>query len=124
MTASVTYTGPEVAFVIGALASVLPSLNEADYDVADLLIERALSGLDRPLPADLAERVAQLRTPPLGRFLKAVERTFGPGVEFDALHAAMVAHVSTGDAFLFLERLAVARRGIVRRGQSWAVENA
>lgn len=64
MTASVTYTGEEVALVAGMIASCLPVLDQADYEVADLLLERALAVMPRPLNPDLAFRIAKLRQRP------------------------------------------------------------
>lgn len=66
-TPSVTYTGEEVAIVAGLIASGLPSLNDQDFDVADLLLERALAALPRPLSPDLNTRIATLRDRPFPR---------------------------------------------------------
>ena len=64
MIASVTYTGEEVALVAGFIAAALPALAPDDFEVADLLLERALAVMPRPLAPDLAQRLAQLRQPP------------------------------------------------------------
>lgn len=64
MTPSVTYTGEEVALVAGFIALCLPVLNQADFDVADLLLDRAIAALPRPLALDLATRIEQLRQRP------------------------------------------------------------
>lgn len=61
MTASVTYTGEEVALVAGAIASCLPALGQDDFDVLDLLLERALAAMPQPISPDLAIRIAALR---------------------------------------------------------------
>ncbi|MEJ7831362.1 MAG: hypothetical protein WKF79_00470 [Nocardioides sp.] len=58
---SVTYTGGEVAFLAGFIAASLPSLNDQDFDVADLMLDRALGALTQPLAPDIADRIAALR---------------------------------------------------------------
>lgn len=58
---SVTYTGEEVALVAGFIASCLPALNSDDYEVADLLLDRALAAMPQPIGPDLATRIEQLR---------------------------------------------------------------
>lgn len=62
-TPSVTYTGSEVALVAALIASGLPSLNESDFDVADLMLERALGAMPSLSP-DNAARIAALRERP------------------------------------------------------------
>lgn len=64
MTPSVTYTGDEVALVAGFIAACLPALDQADFDVADLLLDRALAVLPRPLAPDVEARIARLRHRP------------------------------------------------------------
>lgn len=64
MTPAVTYTGEEVALVAGLIASALPSLDQDDFDVADLLLDRALAVMPRPLAVDLALRIELLRQRP------------------------------------------------------------
>jgi hypothetical protein len=64
MTPTVTYTGEEVALVAGFIAAALPSLDQADFDVADLLLDRALAVMPRPLAVDIATRIEQLRQRP------------------------------------------------------------
>lgn len=61
MTAEVIYTGEEVALVAGAIASCLPALGRDDFEVADLLLERALAAMPQPISFDLANRIAALR---------------------------------------------------------------
>lgn len=61
MTPSVTFTGNEVALVAGLIASGLPYLEQADFDVADLLLDRALGALSEPLSSDVRQRIEQLR---------------------------------------------------------------
>jgi hypothetical protein len=64
MTPSVTYTGEEVALVAGFIALALPALGPADFDVADVLLDRALGALPGPVAPDLAARIEQLRRRP------------------------------------------------------------
>lgn len=64
MTPSVTYTGDEVALVAGFIAACLPFLDQADFDVADLLLDKALASLPQPLAPDLEECIARLRSGP------------------------------------------------------------
>jgi hypothetical protein len=61
MTPTVTYTGEEVALVAGFIAAALPTLNQDDFEIADLLLDRALAVMPRPLAVDLATRIEQLR---------------------------------------------------------------
>lgn len=63
-TPSVTFTGDEVALVAGLIASALPGLGPEDFEVADLLLDRALAVMPRPLAVDLATRIEQLRQRP------------------------------------------------------------
>lgn len=58
---SVTYTGEEVALVVAMIASCLPSFDQADFDVADLMLDKALASLHRPLAPDIEARLALLR---------------------------------------------------------------
>lgn len=64
MTPTVTYTGEEVALVAGFIAAALPALDQPDFDVADLLLDRALAVMPRPLAVDLALRIELLRQRP------------------------------------------------------------
>lgn len=64
MKPSVTYTGTEVALVAGCIALALPDLTADDYDVLDLMLDRALSALPQPLAPDLEVRIALLRKRP------------------------------------------------------------
>jgi hypothetical protein len=61
VTPSVTYTGEEVALVAGFIAAALPLLGREDFEVADLLLDRALAVMPRPLAVDLATRIEALR---------------------------------------------------------------
>lgn len=64
MKQSVTYTGTEVALVAGCLARALPMLDQNDFDVVDLLLDRALAALPQPLAPDLDVHIAMLRKRP------------------------------------------------------------
>lgn len=61
---SVTYTGEEVALVAGCIAASLPYLAASDFDVADLLLDKALAAMPQPLSPDLEVRIALLRSGP------------------------------------------------------------
>lgn len=61
---SVTYTGEEVALVAGFIAACLPALDASDFDVADLLLDRALAAMPQPLAPDLDVHIAMLRKRP------------------------------------------------------------
>lgn len=61
MIPSVTYSGEEVALVAGAIALCLPALGQDDFDVLDLLLERALAAMPQPISPDLAILIAALR---------------------------------------------------------------
>ena len=58
---SVTYTGEEVALIAGFITVALPALGPEDYEVADLLLERALAAMPRPLSPDLAATISRYR---------------------------------------------------------------
>lgn len=58
---SVTYTGEEVALVAGFITVALPALGPADFEVADLLLERALAAMPKPMSPDLAALVERYR---------------------------------------------------------------
>jgi hypothetical protein len=58
---SVTYTGTEVVLLVAMIAGSLPLLDQTDYEVADLTLDKALATLHRPLAPDLETRIAQLR---------------------------------------------------------------
>lgn len=61
MNPSVTYTGEEVALVAGFIVVALPLLDDRDFEVADLLLERALAAMPAPLSADLASKIELIR---------------------------------------------------------------
>lgn len=67
MTPTVTYTGTEVALVAGCIALALPELGNDDFEVLDLMLERALAALPQPLAADLSDRIERLRHRPFVR---------------------------------------------------------
>lgn len=58
---TVTYTGEEVALVAAFIALALPLIEPADFEVADLLLDRALSALPGARAPDLMARIAALR---------------------------------------------------------------
>ena len=58
---SVTYTGTEVALVAGFIARALPVLDARDYEVADLLLDRALAALPQEVAPDIMAEINRLR---------------------------------------------------------------
>lgn len=125
MTASVTYTGTEVGFIVGALVRVLPTADDRDFEVLDLMLERALAVMPRPLAPDLAASIAAGRVPPLDRFWVALTARIQPGAAFCVIEAALATSTTTGAAFIFLERLCANDRSIVRVGdQHWKIMGA
>lgn len=62
-----TYTGEEIALVAGCIAITLPSTSDQDFEVLDLLLDRALAAMPQPLAPDLALKIAALRARPLPR---------------------------------------------------------
>lgn len=58
---TVTFTGIEVALVAGCLAKTLPDVAPDDREVIDLLLDRTLAALPRPLAPDLVARIERLR---------------------------------------------------------------
>lgn len=61
---SVTYTGEEVALIAAFITVALPALDPADYEVADLLLERALAAFPDALSPEVAQRVDRYRKRP------------------------------------------------------------
>lgn len=59
---SVTFTGEEVAILAAIIATALPALGDDDFEVADLLLDRALAAFPFPVAPDLAERIERLRS--------------------------------------------------------------
>lgn len=58
---SVTYTGTEVALIAGFIARALPVLQPQDYEVADLLLDRALTALPQEVAPDIMAEINRLR---------------------------------------------------------------
>src|SRR3546814_10189668 len=79
MANSVIYAGPEVALLAGILAGALPRLDDEDFEVADMLLEKALAALPHPMPQDLAAKIEHQRMSPTGRFWTKLVAQFGPG---------------------------------------------
>lgn len=61
MIASVTFSGEEVGLIAGCIAAALPSLDPADYEVCDLMLERALAALSEPLSPEAAALIERQR---------------------------------------------------------------
>lgn len=58
---SVTYTGVEIGLLAGALIVVLPDLAGNDYEIVDLMIDRALACRGADLGDDIKALVAAAR---------------------------------------------------------------
>lgn len=101
----VVYTGEEVAIVAGLIAAALPKMEDEDFDVADLLLDKALAGLPQPLSPDLAEKIEHQRTRPNERFWSALIETIPPGQPFDIIDAGTATGVTFTRAWLTLEAL-------------------
>lgn len=64
MSPTVTYTGMEVVLVTAMIAGSLPDLDQDDYEIADLMLDKAMASLPQPLAPDLEAKIARLRTRP------------------------------------------------------------
>lgn len=113
---TVTYTGAEVALLAGIIAGALPSLDDADFEVADLLLDKAMAALPRPMAPGLEAQINRLRTPPPERFWARLSEKIAPGVRFNIIDAALAAHVAPSRAWLLLEQLHGRKPGLRRDG--------
>src|SRR3546814_1412756 len=91
MANSVIYAGPEVALLAGILAGALPRLDDEDFEVADMLLEKALAALPHPMPPDLAAKIEHQRMSPTERFWTKLVAKFGPGDLFNIIDAGLAA---------------------------------
>ncbi|MBS67280.1 MAG: hypothetical protein Tp170SUR191951_77 [Prokaryotic dsDNA virus sp.] len=119
---TVTFSGAEVALLAGIIAGALPALDESDFDVADLLLDKALAALPRPIAPDLGNKIAHLRIPPLDRFRIAILARFPSGSKFNLIDASIVGKVRPSRAFTLLETLAL-ENGVIQRAGSehWTI---
>ncbi len=102
---SVTYTGTEVALLAGIIAGALPDLDDSDFEVADLLLDKALAALPRPLAPDMEAQIARLRLTPRERFWARLIENVPKGVAFDIIGASVATKVAASRAWLLLEEL-------------------
>lgn len=64
---AVTFTGEEVAILAACLCSVLPHVNEADFEVVDLMLDRALAALPGAVSPATHELIEKRRAAGLAR---------------------------------------------------------
>jgi hypothetical protein len=102
---SVTYTGAEVALLAGIIAGALPALDDADFEVADLLLDKAMAALPRPIAPELEEHIARLRVPPVERFRARLFEKIPVGQPFDIIGASLATQVTASRAWLLLEQI-------------------
>lgn len=120
---SVTYTGTEVAILAGALAGALPTLADDDWEVTDLLLERALAALPQPLAAEVARKIEHQRVRPADRFWARLIAKIVPGVAFDIIDASAATGLTTSNAWLMLEHLLDKQPRLKRlTSHSWEIE--
>lgn len=105
MTPKVTYSGAEVALLAGIIAGALPSLDDADFEVADLLLDKAMAALPRPIAPELEAQIARLRASPPERFWARLTENIAPGTAFDVIGASVATGVGAARAWLLLEEL-------------------
>jgi len=105
MIPSVTYTGTEVALLAGIIAGALPTLDDADFEVADLLLDKAMAALPRPMAPGIEAQIDRLRIPPPERFWARLCEKIAPGVRFNIIDAGLATHVAPSRAWLLLEQL-------------------
>lgn len=122
MTGRVEYTGDEIALLAGILAGALPTLDDEDFDVADLLLEKALAALPWPMPPDLAAKIEHQRMSPTERFWTKLITKFGPGDVFNIIDAGLAAGVTSSRAWMLLEELQT-RKPTLQRADShlWTI---
>jgi hypothetical protein len=120
---SVTYTGTEVAILAGIIAGTLPTLEDDDWDVADLLLDRALAALPQPLSAELAAKIERQRIRPADQFWARLIEKIVPGLPFDIIDASAATGLSSSKSWLMLEHLLGKQPRLKRlNSHSWEVE--
>lgn len=123
MNPSVTYTGTEVAILAGIIAGTLPTLEDDDWDVADLLLDRALAALPQPLSDDLAAKIERQRVRPADLFWARLIEKIVPGVAFDMIDASAATSLTTTKSWLMLEHLLGKQPRLKRlNSHSWEIE--
>lgn len=123
MTPKVTYTGTEVALLAGIIAGALPALDDSDFDVADLLLDKALAALPRPLAPEMEAQIARLRVSPPERFWARLTEKIAPGIAFDVIGASVATGVGASRAWLLLEELHGKKAALLRvDDQHWTIK--
>lgn len=122
-TPSVTYTGAEVALLAGIIAGALPSLDDSDFEVADLLLDKAMAALPRPLAPELDAQIARLRLTPRERFWARLTEKIAPGIAFDVIGASVATGIGAARAWLLLEELHGRQPTLLRvDDQHWTIK--
>lgn len=123
MNPSVTYTGTEVAILAGIIAGSLPTLADDDWEVADLLLEKALAALPQPLSDGLATKIEHQRVRPTDRFWTALTEKVPPGQAFDIIDAASATGMTPSQAWMLLEKLQGQKDRLRRiNSHSWEID--
>ncbi len=111
---SVTFSGTEVALVAGMIAISLPSLSGSDFEVADLMLDKALAAIPRPISPALEDHIARLRYAPAERvWLKLITRV-PAGRAFDAIGASIATGVGAALVNEYLEELKGMKSSLLR----------
>lgn len=109
MTPSVTFTGTEVALLAGVIARALSVLDEEDFDVVDLMLERTLAAMPQPVSPELMKAIEARRVAPLDRYWN-VAIIMGSYLDrFTDEDFGKFAGIKPSAAFLVLLRLAETR---------------
>ena len=116
MTGRVEYTGDEIALLAGILAGALPTLDDEDFDVADLLLEKALAALPWPMPPVLAAKIEHQRQTPPERFWSRLRKEIQIGKNFTIVEAGCAGQVTPSRALILLSALWGRKPGLVRVG--------
>ena len=120
---SVTFTGTEVAILAGLIAGSLPTLEDDDWDVADLLLDKALAALPQPLSGDLAAKIEHQRVKPGERFWTALIKSIPPETPFDIIDASAASGLTPSKSWLMLESLSDKQPRLRRvNSHSWEIE--
>jgi hypothetical protein len=115
-------SGVEVRFVCAALACALPTLDETDYEVADMIVEKALAALPE-ISADERAAIEAKRVPPAERFWNRLLQVMVRGVPFDMADAAVLTQTRPSLVVLYLPRLQETKRELRRVNPDlWLIE--
>ena len=120
---SVTFTGTEVAILAGLIAGALPTLEDDDWDVADLLLDKALAALPQPLSDALATKIERQRIRPADLFWTSLIEKIVPGVAFDLIDASAASGLTASKSLLMLHSLTGKQPRLKRlNSHSWEIE--